>query len=103
MQGMIYDIFQDSFGFMWFVIKDGFNCYDGYDFKLYSYFFVDFFLFFGYVVNVLFEDFFGWIWVGIYNNGFNVFDCIRVCFYKFGYEEQFGCGLNFNCVFSVEQ
>lgn len=76
MQGMIYDIIQDSFGFMWFVIKDGFNCYDGYDFKLYSYFFLDFFLFFGYVVNFLFEDFYGRIWVGMYNNGFNIFDCI---------------------------
>jgi signal transduction histidine kinase/DNA-binding response OmpR family regulator/ligand-binding sensor domain-containing protein len=102
-QGMIHDILQDSLGFMWFATKDGLNRYDGYDFKLYSHFPADSFSLSGHVVNVLFEDSFGRIWVGTHNNGLNVFDRTRARFYKLGYEEQSGRGLNSNRVFSVEQ
>src|SRR5512139_1867614 len=34
-QGMINDIIQDRFGFMWFGTKDGLNQFDGYQFSVY--------------------------------------------------------------------
>lgn len=102
-QGMIHDILQDSLGFMWFATKDGLNRYDGYDFKLYSHFPADSFSLSGHVVNVLFEDSFGRIWVGTHNNGLNVFDRTKERFYKLDYEEAPGRGLNSNRIFSIEQ
>ncbi len=102
-QGMIHDILQDSLGFMWFATKDGLNRYDGYNFKLYSHFPSDSFSLSGHVVNVLFEDSFGRLWVGTHNNGLNVFDRTSARFYKLDYEEPPGRGLNSNRIFSVEQ
>lgn len=102
-QGMIHDIIQDSLGFMWFATKDGLNRYDGYDFKLYSHFPSDSFSLSGHVVNFLFEDSYGRIWVGTHNNGLNIFDRTQERFYKLGYDEVPAVGLNSNRIFSVEQ
>src|SRR5262245_7109700 len=34
-QGMVNQILQDRYGFMWFATKDGLNRYDGTNFKIY--------------------------------------------------------------------
>ncbi len=36
-QGTVYDIVQDTYGFIWFVTEDGLNRYDGYEFRKYYY------------------------------------------------------------------
>lgn len=102
-QGMVHDILQDSFGFMWFATKDGLNRYDGYDFKLYSHTPSDSFSLSGHVVNTLLEDSFGRIWAGTHNQGLNILDRQTDRFYKLGYEAPTNQGLNSNRIFSIEQ
>jgi signal transduction histidine kinase/DNA-binding response OmpR family regulator/ligand-binding sensor domain-containing protein len=102
-QGMIHDILQDSLGFMWFATKDGLNRYDGYDFKLYNHSPADSFSLSGHVVNALFEDTFGRVWVGTHNQGLNILDRDTERFYKLDFEELTNQGLNSNRIFSIEQ
>ncbi|GJM33615.1 MAG: hybrid sensor histidine kinase/response regulator [Saprospiraceae bacterium] len=73
-QGMIFKILQDSDGFLWFATKDGLNRYDGYSFDYYNHQPADTFSLSGHIVNTIFEDSRGWLWVGTNNNGLNLFD-----------------------------
>ena len=34
-QSLVYDIYQDNEGYLWFATQDGLNRYDGYSFKIF--------------------------------------------------------------------
>lgn len=80
-QGYIYDILQDSDGFMWFGTKDGLNRYDGYTFKVYTSNNYDPYSISNNNVNRLFEDSKGRLWV-LTDFGINVYDKRKDRFYR---------------------
>lgn len=72
-QGMVHQILQDRFGFMWFATKDGLNRYDGYEFKVYRHDPADPSSLRDSYVQALAEDRAGRIWVGT-PSGIDVLD-----------------------------
>jgi signal transduction histidine kinase/ligand-binding sensor domain-containing protein len=73
-QGMITDIIQDRFGFMWFGTKDGLNQYDGYQFLIYRHSPDDRSTLSDSYVTALLEDNKGRIWVGTVSGRIDYFD-----------------------------
>jgi signal transduction histidine kinase/DNA-binding response OmpR family regulator/ligand-binding sensor domain-containing protein len=79
-QGYIYDMIQDKDGFMWFSTKAGLNRYDGYSFKIFAHDAYNPNSISSNVVNKLFEDSKGRLWIGTGDNGVNVYDKITGIF-----------------------
>lgn len=73
-QGMIYDILQDRFGFLWFATRGGLNRYDGYTFKALKNDPFNPYSISDNTVQTLLEDRRGWIWLGTENNGIDVYE-----------------------------
>ena len=73
-QGMVNQILQDRYGFMWFATKDGLNRYDGYHFKIYRHDTEDTSSIAGSFVQSLFEDSKGRIWTGTSSGNVDYFD-----------------------------
>ncbi|HEX7846376.1 MAG TPA: two-component regulator propeller domain-containing protein, partial [Chitinophagaceae bacterium] len=73
-QGMINQIIQDRYGFMWFATKDGLNRYDGYHFKIYRHDTEDTSSIASSFVQALFEDSKGRIWAGTSSGCVDYFD-----------------------------
>ena len=73
-QGMIFDILQDTEGFIWVATKNGLNRYDGYTFKIYTNDPYNPHSLSSNTILKLFEDSKGRIWVGTENAGLNVYD-----------------------------
>lgn len=73
-QGMVNDILQDHFGFMWFATKDGLNMYDGYRFTIYRNAIDDSNSIAENYVTKIYEDSDGDIWIGTFNGRIDRFD-----------------------------
>ena len=73
-QGMVNQILQDRYGFMWFATKDGLNRYDGYHFKVYRHDTEDTSSIASSFVQSLFEDSKGRIWTGTSSGYVDYFD-----------------------------
>ena len=73
-QGMINDILQDHYGFMWFATKDGLNRYDGYNFLVYRHDPNDTSSLADNYVFTVFEDSKGRLWAGTSTQGLDLFD-----------------------------
>lgn len=73
-QGMVNQILQDRYGFMWFATKDGLNRYDGYHFKIYRHDTDDTSSIAGSFIQSLFEDSKGRIWAGTSSGNVDYFD-----------------------------
>lgn len=80
-QGMIYDILQDRYGFLWFATRGGLNRYDGYTFKVLKNDPFNPYSISDNTVQVLLEDRRGWIWLGTENNGIDVYEPISGKFF----------------------
>jgi ligand-binding sensor domain-containing protein len=72
--GTIYDIIQDSQGFMWFGTWNGLNKYDGYQFAAYQHNPADPTSLSHNTINTLYEDANGILWIGTEQGGLNKFD-----------------------------
>lgn len=73
-QGMIYDILQDRYGFLWFATRGGLNRFDGYTFKALKNDPFNPYSISDNTVQTLLEDRNGWIWMGTENNGVDVYE-----------------------------
>lgn len=81
-QGYISSIIQDKKGFMWFGTKDGLNRYDGYEFKIYNYYYDNPCSIQNNVITAIYEDTTGVLWIGTLN-GLYSFDPFTECFQFF--------------------
>lgn len=73
-QSIVYDIFQDHRGFLWFCTEDGLNKYDGYSFAFFKHQPNDSnSLSHSFVLSV-YEDTSGIFWIGTFNGGLNRYD-----------------------------
>ncbi|MFA6542101.1 MAG: two-component regulator propeller domain-containing protein [Bacteroidota bacterium] len=73
-QNYVFDIIQDSRGFLWFGTKDGLNRYDGYSVRVYRSDPFDSLSLSDNTVTVLFEDQHHDLWIGTNSGGLNIFD-----------------------------
>ena len=81
-QGMIFDMLQDTEGFIWIATKDALNRYDGYEFKVFSNDPSNSLSLSNNTVIRLFEDSKGRIWAGTENSGVNIYDKRKGVFYR---------------------
>lgn len=80
-QGYVGDMLQDTDGFMWFSTKAGLNRYDGYNFKVFTHDAYNSNSISSNVINNLFEDSKGRLWIGTDDNGLNVYDKTKGVFH----------------------
>ena len=93
-QGVVFDILQDSEGFLWFGTKDGLNRYDGYRFEVFTNDPDDPWSISGNTVNLLFEDSKGRIWAATDNHGVDIFDKATGRFHHILYDPAHPGGLS---------
>ena len=72
-QVIVFSVFQDSRGFMWFGTQDGLNRYDGYQFKIFRRQPDDSTSLSGSQVNTIYEDNTGILWIGTFSGGLSRF------------------------------
>ena len=87
-QGMIFDLKQDSKGFIWVATKDGLNRYDGYNFKVFTHDPYNDYSLSDNNCSALLVDSRGWLWVGTLNKGLNLFDTRTQRFYHLNIRDQ---------------
>lgn len=81
-QGYVGDMLQDKDGFMWFSTKAGLNRYDGYNFKVFTHDAYNSNSISSNVINNLYEDSKGRLWIGTEDNGLNVYDKTKGIFHR---------------------
>ncbi|GAO43046.1 hybrid sensor histidine kinase/response regulator transcription factor [Flavihumibacter petaseus] len=81
-QGYVYDILQDKDGFLWFSTKAGLNRYDGYSFKVFTHDAYKPNTISSNVINRLYEDSKGRLWIGTEDNGLNIYDKTTGIFHR---------------------
>lgn len=69
---MVYDIYQDSQGFIWVATENGLNGFDGYMFKTFYHAPQDSTTISSNIVRSIFEDKVGNIWIGTLNGMFHI-------------------------------
>lgn len=70
----IYDICQDSIGFLWFATNEGLNRYDGYNIKVYKHDPIDKNSISSNLIRKLYVDKEGLLWIGTDGGGVNLYD-----------------------------
>ncbi len=100
-QGMIFDLLQDTEGFIWVATKNGLNRYDGYSFKIYANDPYNPHSLSSNTIVKLFEDSKGRIWVGTENAGLNVYDKQSGKFYRIAHSNTNPASLSGNGIRSI--
>lgn len=85
-QGMVFDILQDTEGFIWVATKNGLNRYNGYGFKVFTNDPYNPHTLSSNTIIKLFEDSKGRIWAGTENAGLNIYDKKSGRFYRLAHE-----------------
>ncbi len=100
-QGVVFDILQDSEGFLWFGTKDGLNRYDGYRFEVFTNDPDDPWSISGNTVTLLFEDSKGRIWATTDNHGVDIYDKATGRFHHILYDPTQPGGLSGNHIVTI--
>mgnify|MGYP002397542563 CR=1 FL=1 len=100
-QGMVYDILQDTEGFLWIGTKDGLNRYDGYQFEVFTNDPDDPWSISGNTVTLLFEDSKGRIWAATDNSGVDIYDKMTGKFYRIKHDLSHPGGLSGNHIVTI--
>ena len=95
-QGMIFDLLQDTEGFIWVATKNGLNRYDGYNFKIFSNDPYNAHSLSSNTILKLFEDSKGRIWAGTENAGLNIYDKQSGKFYRIAHSNSNPASLSGN-------
>jgi signal transduction histidine kinase/CheY-like chemotaxis protein/AraC-like DNA-binding protein/ligand-binding sensor domain-containing protein len=100
-QGMVYDILQDTEGFLWIGTKDGLNRYDGYQFEVFTNDPDDPWSISGNTVTLIFEDSKGRIWAATDNSGVDIYDKLTGKFYHIQHDPAHPGGLSGDHIVSI--
>ncbi len=100
-QGMVFDLLQDTEGFIWVATKNGLNRYDGYSFKIFANDPYNVHSLSSNTVVKLFEDSKGRIWVGTENAGLNIYDKQSGKFYRITHNNSNPASLSGNGIRSI--
>ncbi|MDP3147590.1 MAG: two-component regulator propeller domain-containing protein [Ignavibacteria bacterium] len=73
-QNLVYCIYQDHDGYIWFGTKDGLNKFDGYEFKIYRHEPDDKFSLSNNEIRAITQDDVGNFWIGTFGGGLNKFN-----------------------------
>lgn len=102
-QNYVFDILQDSRGFLWFGTKEGLNRYDGYSVVAYRSDPYDTSSLSFNTVTALFEDGGGMLWVGTGGGGLNLFDRNTETFRRYAFSEDDPASLSHNHVLCISR
>ena len=102
-QGMVFDILQDTEGFIWVATKNGLNRYDGYSFKIFTNDPYNPHSLSSNTILKLFEDSKGRIWAGTENAGLNIYDKLSGKFYRIAHNNSNPASLSGNGIKSIEE
>ena len=100
-QGMVFDLLQDTEGFIWVATKNGLNRYDGYNFKVFSNDPYNVHSLSSNTILKLFEDSKGRIWACTENAGLNVYDKQSGKFYRIAHSNSNPASLSGNGIRSI--
>jgi signal transduction histidine kinase/DNA-binding response OmpR family regulator/ligand-binding sensor domain-containing protein len=100
-QGMIFDLLQDTEGFIWAATKNGLNRYDGYSFKIFANDPYNAHSLSSNTVVKLFEGSKGRIWAGTENAGLNIYDKQSGKFYRIAHSNSNPASLSGNGIRSI--
>jgi signal transduction histidine kinase/ligand-binding sensor domain-containing protein/DNA-binding response OmpR family regulator len=101
---IIYDILQDSQGFMWFGTEDGLNKYDGYKYTIYRHDPDDIFSLSHSYIRSIYESHHGGksvLWFGTWGGGLNKFDRDKEQFTHYQFDSKNPKSLSSNYVVSI--
>ena len=102
-QSSVVCILQDSKGFMWFGTQDGLNKYDGYDFTVYRHNPQDPDSLSHNIIQAIYEDRSGALWIGTWGGGLDRFDRDTERFTHFQHDPGDPNSLSNNSVLSIHQ
>ena len=102
-QGMVFDILQDSEGFIWVATKNGLNRYDGYGFKVFTNDPYNKHSLSSNTIVKLFEDSKGRIWAGTEDAGLNVYDKKSGKFFRFANKVSDTLSISGNAIRLIEE
>jgi signal transduction histidine kinase/DNA-binding response OmpR family regulator/ligand-binding sensor domain-containing protein len=100
-QGMVFDLLQDTEGFIWVATKNGLNRYDGYSFKIFANDPYNAHSLSSNTVVKLFEDSRGRIWAGTENAGLNIYDKQSGKFHRIAHSNSNPASLSGNGIRSI--
>lgn len=100
-QSGVYDILQDSNGFMWFATQSGLNKYDGVKFTLYRNRAADPNSISHDWIRCLYEDRQGRLWIGTHGGGLNRFDPETETFTRYTHGPDSPKGLSSNFILDI--
>jgi signal transduction histidine kinase/ligand-binding sensor domain-containing protein len=100
-QGMVFDLLQDTEGFIWVATKNGLNRYDGYSFKIFTNDPYNAHSLSSNTILKLFEDSKGRIWAGTENAGLNIYDKQSGKFYRIAHSNLNAASLSGNGIRSI--
>ena len=100
-QGMVFDLLQDTEGFIWVATKNGLNRYDGYSFKIFTNDPYNSYSLSSNTILLLFEDSKGRIWAGTENAGLNIYDKQNGKFYRIAHSNLDPASLSGNGIRSI--
>jgi len=98
---IVYDIIQDSRGFMWFATPDGLNRYDGHSIKIYKHSPFDTHSISVNWTQEIYEDRFGELWIATVYGGVNRFDPETEKFISFKQDPANPNSLSHDAVFGI--
>ncbi len=100
-QSSVYNILQDSRGFMWFGTEDGLNKYDGYNFTVYKPVPGDLTSLSQNFTTAIYEDASGMLWLGTEGGGLEKFDRDKEHFTHYWYDPNNSRSLGSDYVWTI--
>ena len=102
-QSRVFDIIQDSKGFIWIATEDGLNRYDGYEFKVFNFDPNDSSSIGGNTIQALAADDSGNVWIGTSFSGLNKYNAKTGKFTIYRHDPDDSTSISSNIIFDIHK